>query len=68
MEKAELVKAIAEKLQLSPLQVNDMVNEVISELISPYIFRKPGEMVGLLDNSCTNNCKSPTAEINTPTA
>lgn len=57
MEKRELVSAIAKKIKIDMTQAELAVNEVIAELASPYILKKPGEEVALLDNSCTNNCK-----------
>ena len=59
MEKKELVSALSKKLKIDAMQAEQAVNETIAELASPYVFRKPGAEVGLLDNSCTNNCKEP---------
>lgn len=58
MKKEEIVKAIAERHKIEPQAVESVVNELIAELASPYIFPTPGEEVGFInDNHCTNNCK-----------
>ena len=59
MEKTELVKNLKQKLNLESAQAEHAVDTVIAELVSPFVLRKPGGQVGLLDNSCTNNCKEP---------
>ena len=64
MEKEELVKAIAKRISIDAQKAELAVNEVIAEIASPFVFRKPGEEVGFIDNSCTNNCKP--ADITTP--
>lgn len=58
MKKAEIVQAIADRHKIEPRAVESVVNELIAELASPYIFPSPGEEVGFInDNHCTNNCK-----------
>jgi len=58
MKKEEIVKAIAERHKIEPKAVESVINELIAELASPYIFPTPGEEVGFInDNHCTNNCK-----------
>ena len=57
MEKHELAKTISARLKIDEAQAELAVNEVIAELVSPYILKRPGEEVALLDNSCTNNCR-----------
>jgi hypothetical protein len=58
MEKEELVKAMASKLNINDSQAELTVNAVIAELASPLVFKKPGEEVGFInDNNCRNNCK-----------
>jgi hypothetical protein len=58
MKKEELVKAISARHKMDPAQVESVVNELIAEMASPYIFPIPGSEVGFInDNHCTNNCK-----------
>ena len=59
MEKAELVKMLSEKVRIDHTQAETAVNAVLAELVSPFVLRKPGAEVALLDNSCRNNCKEP---------
>ncbi len=66
MEREELVKSIAKKLSIEEQKAEIAINEVIAELASPFVFRRPGEEVGLLDNSCTNNCKPTSLELTSP--
>ena len=54
MEKRELVKTISGRLKIDEAQAELAVNEVIAELVSPYILKRPGEEIALLDNNCTN--------------
>jgi nucleoid DNA-binding protein len=63
MEKNEVVARLAESLKLDRKQAEAAVDAVIAELASPFVFRRPGEEVALLDNSCTNNCKEPKQAI-----
>lgn len=58
MSKADIVQSIAERHRLEPKAIESVVNELIAEIASPYIFPTPGEEVGFInDNHCTNNCK-----------
>lgn len=67
MEKRELVGAIAKKFNLDESNAEHSVNAVITELASPYIFKRPGEEVGFInDNNCTNNCQEPQEFVNLP--
>lgn len=68
MEKAELIKDITKRFKLEQNQAELVINEVIAELVSPYVLKRPGEEVGLLDNSCRNNCKEPGIEVEAPGA
>lgn len=58
MEKEEFVKVLAERLRIDTKNAETAVNMTIAEIASPFVFKRPGGEVGLLDNSCTNNCKS----------
>lgn len=66
MEKRELVSALAKRVKIDMAQAELAVNEVIAELASPYVFKKPGEEVAFLDNGCNNSCKAPVAEMRAP--
>lgn len=66
MEKKELVSALAKKMKVDTARAELAINEVIAELASPYVFRRPGEEVALLDNGCHNNCKAPASEMIMP--
>ncbi len=57
MEKQELVKTIAGKLKIETGVAEQAVNDVIVELVSPYVLRRPGEEVAFLDNNCNNSCR-----------
>ena len=62
MRKEAIVKAIAQRHKIEVKEVESVVNELIAELASPYIFPTPGEEVGFInDNHCTNNCKEKVA-------
>ena len=63
MDKKELIASIAKKVKIDPSVAESVVNDVVAELASPYIFRVPGGEVGLLDNNCDNRCKAPIEEI-----
>lgn len=57
MEREEFVKTLAERLRIDTTHAENAVNMTIAEIVSPFVFKRPGGEVGLLDNSCTNNCK-----------
>ena len=57
MIKEELVKKIAKRFKIDQKKAELIVNDAIAEMASPALFPTPGEEVGFLDNSCTNNCK-----------
>ena len=58
IEKKALIEAIAMRVNVGQEQAESMINETIAELVSPALFGKPGERVGVInDNHCTNNCK-----------
>lgn len=64
MKKEELVKAISTRHKMEPQVVESVVNELIADLASPYVFPAPGEEVGFInDNNCTNNCKEKIAML-----
>lgn len=58
MEREEFVKTLAERLRIDTTHAETAVNMTIAEIVSPFIFKRPGGEVGFLDNSCTNNCKA----------
>jgi hypothetical protein len=64
MEKEELIKAIAGRLKIETPVAESAVNQVIAELVSPFLLRKPGQEVGFInDNHCRNNCPKGEVEV-----
>lgn len=58
IEKKALVEAIAKRINVSEVDAQAVVDDVIAELVSPLIFGRPGEEAGFInDNNCKNNCK-----------
>lgn len=61
MEKSEVVREIAKRVELDVAKAELVVDAVIAEIVSPHLLL-PGGEVAFLDNHCTNNCKEPIAE------
>lgn len=57
MDKEKLVTKMAEQLRINAKEAENIVNLTIAEIVSPFVLKRPGSEVGLLDNSCKNNCK-----------
>ena len=65
MKKAELVKIITTRHKMDAEQVEAVVNEMVAEMASPFVFPAAGDEVGFInDNHCTNNCKEKIAMLN----
>jgi hypothetical protein len=64
MERKELINLISAKYKINERQAESAVNQVIAELVSPFLLRKPGQEVGFInDNHCINNCPKKEAEV-----
>ncbi|AGA89377.1 hypothetical protein Thimo_0525 [Thioflavicoccus mobilis 8321] len=58
MDKKELIANIAQRASIKETEAAVALNEAIAEMVSPSIFKQPGEEVGFInDNHCHNNCK-----------
>lgn len=64
MGKEQLVENISARANISKTQAELVLNEVVTGIVAPHIFDK-GELAGIFDNQCTNNCKQPTSDVST---
>ncbi len=65
MKKTELVRTIATRHKMEAEKVEAVVNELVAEMASPFVFPSAGDEVGFInDNHCTNNCKEKIAMLN----
>ena len=62
MNKDEFITKIADQLEVKRGVAEIAVNATLAELVAPKVFT-PGEVVGLFDNNCNNNCREELARI-----
>jgi len=58
MKKEDVIKQIASRNKLEENVVKSVMDELIAEMASPFVFPERGGEVGFInDNNCKNNCK-----------